>query len=148
MGYPYPGQRAGQGGIGMVKQVGHIGLLVESLDETAKLYQELFGATLDEVKTVAEQGVKVGMLGFASGAKLELLEPLPDSRMAAALEKRGEGVQHVSFDVDDIEAEIASLVEKGVELIDKKPRRGVEGMVAFIHPKSVKGVLVELCQRD
>ncbi len=132
----------------MVKQVGHIGLLVESLDETAKLYQELFGATLDEVKTVAEQGVKVGMLGFASGAKLELLEPLPDSRMAAALEKRGEGVQHVSFDVDDIEAEIASLVEKGVELIDKKPRRGVEGMVAFIHPKSVKGVLVELCQRD
>ena len=132
----------------MVKQVGHIGLLVESLDETAKLYQELFGATLDEVKTVAEQGVKVGMLGFASGAKLELLEPLPDSRMAAALEKRGEGVQHVSFDVDDIEAEIASLVEKGVELIDKKPRRGVEGMVAFIHPKSVKGVLVELCQKD
>lgn len=132
----------------MVKQVGHVGLLVESLDETAKLYQELFGATLDEVKTVAEQGVKVGMLGFASGAKLELLEPLPDSRMAAALEKRGEGVQHVSFDVDDIEAEIASLVEKGVELIDKKPRRGVEGMVAFIHPKSVKGVLVELCQRD
>ena len=132
----------------MVKQVGHVGLLVESLDETAKLYQELFGATLDEVKTVAEQGVRVGMLGFASGAKLELLEPLPDSRMAAALEKRGEGVQHVSFDVDDIEAEIASLVEKGVELIDKKPRRGVEGMVAFIHPKSVKGVLVELCQRD
>ncbi|MBE9513658.1 MAG: methylmalonyl-CoA epimerase [Chloroflexi bacterium] len=132
----------------MVKQVGHVGLLVESLDETAKLYQELFGATLDEVKTVAEQGVRVGMLGFGSGAKLELLEPLPDSRMAAALEKRGEGVQHVSFDVDDIEAEIASLVEKGVELIDKKPRRGVEGMVAFIHPKSVKGVLVELCQRD
>ncbi|MCK4221669.1 MAG: methylmalonyl-CoA epimerase, partial [Dehalococcoidia bacterium] len=130
------------------KQVGHIGLLVESLDETAKLYQELFGATLDEVKTVAEQGVRVGMLGFGSGAKLELLEPLPDSRMAAALEKRGEGVQHVSFDVDDIEAEIASLVEKGVELIDKKPRRGVEGMVAFIHPKSVKGVLVELCQKD
>ena len=132
----------------MVKQVGHIGVLVKNLDESAKIYQDFFGATLTEVKIVAEQGVKVGMLSFADGPNIELLEPLPDSRMAAALEKRGEGVQHISFDVDNIDREIASLADKGVEFIDKKARRGVEGMVAFIHPKSVSGVLVELCQKD
>lgn len=132
----------------MVKQVGHIGVLVKNLDESAKIYQDFFGATLTEVKVVAEQGVKVGMLSFADGPNIELLEPLPDSRMAAALEKRGEGVQHISFDVDNIDREIASLADKGVEFIDKKARRGVEGMVAFIHPKSVSGVLVELCQKD
>ncbi len=132
----------------MVKKVDHIGLLVRSLDETAKLYADLFGAILVEVKTVADQGVKVGMLSFAGGAKLELLEPLPDTKIAAILEKRGEGVQHVCFEVDNIDQELASLADKGVELIDKKSRRGVEGLVAFIHPKSVKGVLVELCQKD
>jgi len=92
----------------MVKQVGHIGVLVKNLDESAKIYQDFFGATLTEVKVVAEQGVKVGMLSFAGGPNIELLEPLPDSRMAAALEKRGEGVQHISFDVDNIDREIAS----------------------------------------
>jgi len=132
----------------MVKKVDHIGLLVRSLDETAKLYRDLFGAILVEVKTVADQGVKVDMLSFAGGAKLELLEPLPDTKIAAILEKRGEGVQHVCFEVDNIDQELASLADKGVELIDKKSRRGVEGLVAFIHPKSVKGVLVELCQKD
>lgn len=132
----------------MVKQVGHIGVLVKNLDEAAKIYQDFFGATLTEVKVVAEQGVKVGMLSFAEGPNIELLEPLPDSRMAAALEKRGEGVQHISFDVDDLDQELASLADKGVEMIDKKARRGVEGMVAFLHPKSVSGVLVELCQKD
>lgn len=132
----------------MVKKVDHIGLLVRSLDETARLYRDLFGATLGEVKIVADQGVKVGMLSFASGTKLELLEPLPDTKIAAILEKRGEGVQHVCFEVANIEQELASLADKGVELIDKKSRRGVEGLVAFIHPKSVTGVLVELCQKD
>jgi len=132
----------------MVKKVAHIGLLVRSLDETAKLYGDLFGAILGEVKIVAAQGVKVGMLSFASGTKLELLEPLPDTKIAATLEKRGEGVQHVCFEVDNIEQELVSLADKGVELIDKKSRRGVEGLVAFIHPKSVTGVLVELCQKD
>ena len=95
---------------------------------------------------MAEQGVKVGMLSFPAGVKLELLEPLPDTRIAATLEKRGEGVHHICFEVDEIDPELASLASKGVELIDKKARHGVEGMVAFIHPKSTKGVLAELCQ--
>jgi methylmalonyl-CoA/ethylmalonyl-CoA epimerase len=95
---------------------------------------------------VTDQGVKAGMLSFPAGPNLELLEPLPDTRIAATLEKRGEGIHHICFEVDEIDSELTSLANTGVELIDKKPRRGVEGMVAFIHPKSLKGVLAELCQ--
>lgn len=132
----------------MVQGVGHIGILVRDLDETARRYQDMFGATLREVKVIERQGVKVGLLSFDRGPDLELLEPLPDSRMAAALEKRGEGIQHISFDVDDIESELAALKEKNVSLIDESPRPGAEGVVIFIHPRSVNGVLVELCQKE
>jgi methylmalonyl-CoA/ethylmalonyl-CoA epimerase len=91
--------------------------------------------------------VKAAVLSLAQGPKLELLEPLPDSNMAKILEKRGEGLHHITFEVDDVDKELSRLSELGVELIDKKSRRGLEGMVAFIHPKSLRGVLVELCQR-
>lgn len=132
----------------MIQGVGHIGILVRDLDQAARLYIEMFGATLVEVKVVEEQGVKVGMLSFQHGPRLELLEPLPNSRMAEALEKRGEGVQHISLDVDDIEKDLARLKDKSVSLIDQNPRQGVEGKVAFLHPRSTNGVLVELCQKE
>ena len=131
----------------MAKRIDHIGILVRSLDEALKLYQDCFGAKLEKMETVSQQGVKAAILSLEEGANLELLEPLPDSNMAKVLEKRGEGLHHITFEVDDVEKEIARLSERGLELIDKKSRRGLEGMVAFIHPKSVKGVLVELCQR-
>lgn len=132
----------------MLKRIGHIGVLVRDLDQTARLYQDLFGAELGEVKLVEQQGVRAGMLRFPEGPQLELLEPLPDSRMAAALEKRGEGVQHISFDVDDIDGLLATLKEKQVQLIDQEPRPGVEGRVAFLHPRAASGVLVEVCQKE
>ncbi len=132
----------------MIQGVGHIGILVRDLEQSARLYTEMFGATLDEVKVVEEQGVKVGMLSFQHGPRLELLEPLPDSRMAAILDKRGEGVQHISLEVDDIEKDLAKLKDKSVSLIDQNPRQGVEGKVAFLHPRSTNGVLVELCQKE
>jgi len=132
----------------MIQGVGHIGVLVRDLEESVRRYRELFGATLLEVKTVEEQGVRVGMLSFPRGPYIELLEPLPDSRMAAALEKRGEGIQHISFDVDDIESDLVRLKESAVSLIDESPRRGVEGRVAFLHPRATNGVLVELCQKE
>jgi len=131
----------------MAKRVDHIGILVSNMDEALKLYEDCFGAELDGIETVPEQGVKTALLSLGQGAKLELLEPLPDSVMAKVLEKRGEGLHHISFEVDDVEQELGRLSERGVESIDKESRRGVEGMVAFIHPKSVRGVLVELCQK-
>jgi len=131
----------------MAKKVDHIGILVSNLDEAVKLYEDCFGAEVDKVETISGQGVKAAILSLGQGAKLELLEPLPGSNMDKVLEKRGEGLHHITFEVDDVDNEISRLSEKGVDLIDKKSRPGLEGMVAFIHPKSLRGVLVEFCQK-
>ena len=131
----------------MAERVDHIGILVSNLDEAVKLYEDCFGAEVDKVETISEQGVKAAILSFAQGAKLELLEPLPSSNMARVLEKRGEGLHHITFEVDDVDKELSRLSARGIELVDKKSRPGLEGMVAFIHPKSLRGVLVELCQK-
>jgi len=131
----------------MAKQVDHIGILVSNLNEAIKLYKDCFGAEVDKIETISKQGVKAAILSLAQGAKLELLEPLPGSNMANVLEKRGEGLHHITFEVDDVDKELSRLSETGIELVDKKSRPGLEGMVAFIHPKSVRGVLVELCQK-
>ncbi|MBE0431538.1 MAG: methylmalonyl-CoA epimerase [Dehalococcoidia bacterium] len=130
----------------MAKRVDHIGILVSNLDEAIKLYEDCFGVEIEKIETVQEQGVKAAVLALAQGARLELLEPLPGSNMAKVLEKRGEGLHHITLEVDDVDKELGRLSER-VELIDKKPRRGLEGMVAFIHPKSLRGVLIELCQK-
>jgi len=130
----------------MAKRVDHVGILVSNLDEAIKLYEDCLGVVVDKIETVSEQGVRAAILSFAEGAKLELLEPLPGSNLARVLEKRGEGLHHITFEVDDVDKELSRLSEL-VELIDKKPRQGLEGLVAFLHPKSLRGVLIELCQR-
>lgn len=130
----------------MANRIAHIAILVSNLGEALKIYEDLFGTKLEKSETVSEQGVKAAILSLADGAKLELLEPLPGSNMARMLEKRGEGLHHIAFEVDDVDQQLDRLSQKGVELIDKRSRPGVEGMVAFIHPKSIRGVLVELCQ--
>lgn len=131
----------------MAKRIDHIGILVSNLNEAMKLYKDCFGAEVDKVETISEQGVKAAVLSLAQGAKLELLEPLPDSNMAKVLEKRGEGLHHITFEVNDVNKELSRLSERGIELVDKQSRPGLEGMVAFIHPKSLRGVLVEICQK-
>jgi methylmalonyl-CoA/ethylmalonyl-CoA epimerase len=131
----------------MAKRVDHIGILVSNIDEAIKLYKDCFGAEVDKVETLVERGVKAAILSFGQGANLELLEPLPDTNMAKILEKRGEGLHHITFEVKDVNTELSHLSQRGIELIDKKARPGFEGMVAFIHPKSLRGVLVELCQK-
>ncbi len=131
----------------MVIGIGHVAILAGNLDETVKLYRKLFGVTSSEVEVIPEQGVKTAMLDMGGDVKLEILEPLPGSGMEKVLEKRGEGIHHICLEVDNIEQTLDSLAVEGVNLIDQKARRGLEGMVAFIHPKSTKGVLVELCQK-
>jgi methylmalonyl-CoA/ethylmalonyl-CoA epimerase len=131
----------------MAKRVDHIGILVSSIDEAIRLYRDCFEAKVDKVETLPERGVKAAILSLGQGANLELLEPLPNSNIAKVLEKRGEGLHHVTFEVDDVDRELSHLSERGIELIDKKARPGLEGMVAFVHPKSLRGVLVELCQK-
>jgi methylmalonyl-CoA/ethylmalonyl-CoA epimerase len=131
----------------MAKKVDHIGILVSNLDEAIKLYKDCFDAEVDKIETLTERGVKAAILSLDQGTNLELLEPLPGSNIAKVLENRGEGLHHIAFEVDDIDKDLNRLSEQGIELIDKKSHHGLEGMVAFIHPKSLRGVLVELCQK-
>lgn len=132
-----------------VLKVDHIGVAVKSIEETRKLYQDILGLTHLGSETVEEQKVTTAFFPVGD-TEVELLESTaPDGPIAKYLEKRGEGVQHVAFRVENIEEALEELKAKGVQLIDQKPRRGAGGAkIAFLHPKSTYGVLVELCQRD
>jgi methylmalonyl-CoA/ethylmalonyl-CoA epimerase len=125
----------------------HIGIAVKSLAESSKLY-ELLGIKSTGTEEVAEQKVKVAFFPVGD-SEVELLESTsPDGPIAKHIEKNGEGIQHIALRVDDIEAALAELKAKGVRLIDEKPRYGAGGArIAFVHPKSTGGVLLELSER-
>lgn len=132
-----------------VLKVDHIGVAVKSIDEAKKLYSDLLGLNHAGSETVQEQKVTTAFFPVGD-TEVELLESTsPDGPIAKYLEKRGEGVQHIAFRVENIEEALAELKAKGVQLIDEKPRKGAGGAkIAFLHPKSTYGVLVELCERE
>jgi methylmalonyl-CoA/ethylmalonyl-CoA epimerase len=132
-----------------VLKVDHIGVAVSSIDAAKQLYSGLLGLSHAGSETVAEQKVTTAFFPVGD-TEVELLEStLPDGPIAKYLEKKGEGVQHVAFRVENIEEALAELKAKGVQLIDEKPRRGAGGAkIAFLHPKSTFGVLIELCERE
>jgi len=99
----------------MAKRVDHIGILVSNIDEAIKLYQDCFGLEVDKIETLAERGVKAAILSLGQGTNLELLEPLPDSNMAKILEKRGEGLHHITFEVEDVDKELSHLSGRGID---------------------------------
>lgn len=126
----------------------HIGIATNELAETLKLWRDTLGLQIDATEEIAEQGVRVAMLPIGE-THIELLEPLsPDSPVGKFLAKRGPGIHHLAIEVADIQASLAHFAEKGARLIDQKPRVGAGGcLVAFIHPSSANGVLLELVQR-
>ena len=126
----------------------HIGIATNQLAEGLAVWQEALGLPIDSTEEVAEQGVRVAMLPIGE-THLELLEPTsPDSPIGRFLAKRGPGIHHLAIEVPDIRAALANLAKKGARLIDEKPRTGAGGcLVAFIHPSSTNGVLLELVQR-
>ena len=132
----------------MFKKLSHIGVAVRDVGESTKLFAKLFQVDTAETETVADQRVKIAFFHL-HGASVELTEATsPDSPIAKFIEKRGEGVHHVSFEVDDIKAELVRLKSEGFQLIDEQPRLGAEGYwIAFVHPKSTNGVLVEISQK-
>ncbi|HWR62055.1 MAG TPA: methylmalonyl-CoA epimerase [Clostridia bacterium] len=132
----------------MVKKVDHIGIAVSNLDEAVKLYADVLGLELHGTEVVEEQKVKVAFLPVGD-TEVELLESTsPDGPIAKFIEAKGQGIQHIAFRVDDIEAALVEMKEKGLRLIDEKPRYGAGGArIAFLHPKSTGGVLIELCER-
>ena len=132
--------------------VDHIGVAVPNLAEAGTFWSDILGLPHTKDETVEEQKVTTCFFPTPNGAEFELLEATSeDSPIAKYLEKNGGrcGIQHVAIRVDNLEQALADLKEKGVRLIDEKPRKGAGGaMIAFIHPKATYGVLLELCQRD
>ena len=130
-------------------KVDHIGIATRELDDALSVWRDALGLEVDSTEAVVEQGVRVAMLPIGE-THIELLEPLSEnSPVAKFLEKRGPGIHHVAIRVDDIKQSLASLKEKGARLIDETPRRGAGGcLVAFVHPASANGVLLELVQHE
>jgi len=132
----------------MVTGLDHVGIAVSNLNEALEIYEGILGLKLEKTKTVENQGVKVAML-LAGETKIELLEPTnEESPVAKFIAKKGEGIHHIALIVSDIDGSLEEMKRRGIALIDEKPRIGFEGhKIAFLHPKSTKNVLVELCEK-
>ena len=128
-----------------MRGIHHVGVAVRDLDEAIETYGRLFGAELEHRGTMSDQGVEAAAVRVGD-SRIELLAATgEDTPLGRFLAKRGPGMHHVAYEVDDLEAELAELDEQGVELIDHEPRRGLYGMrVAFVHPDAADGVLAEL----
>jgi len=129
------------------KAVNHLGIAVRSIEEVRPFYEQVLRAQFEGIEEVAEQKVRVAFFRIGD-VKLELLEPTtPESTIAKFIEKKGEGLHHVAYEVKDIQARLNELKAEGVKLIDETPRMGAHHMkVAFLHPKSSAGILTELCE--
>jgi methylmalonyl-CoA/ethylmalonyl-CoA epimerase len=132
-----------------VLKIDHLGIAVNSIEEAKKLFHDILGLKFEGTETVQEQKVTTAFFPVGD-SEVELLESTaPDGPIAKYLEKRGEGIQHIAFRVENLEEALAELKDKGIRLIDEKPRKGAGGAkIAFLHPKSTHGVLIELSERE
>ncbi|WP_028892271.1 MULTISPECIES: methylmalonyl-CoA epimerase [Tenacibaculum] len=130
-----------------MNKIEHIGIAVKDLEKSNALFAALFGESHYKIEEVASEGVKTSF--FKSGPnKIELLEATnPDSPISKFIEKKGEGIHHIAFAVDNIKEEIKRLKSEGFTILNETPKKGADNkLVAFLHPKSTNGVLIELCQ--
>lgn len=130
-----------------MRKIEHIGIAVKNLSESNKLFEKLFGVVAYKEEIVESEGVKTSF--FMNGPnKIELLEGTnPESPIAKFVEKKGEGIHHVAFDVENIYAEVERLKKEGFVILNENPKKGADNkLVVFLHPKSTNGVLIELCQ--
>ncbi len=130
-----------------MRKIEHIGIAVKNLDESNFIFEKLFGAPAYKEEEVESEGVKTSF--FMNGPnKIELLEATnPESPIAKFIEKKGEGIHHIAFDVENIHDEIKRLQQEGFIVLNETPKKGADNkLVAFLHPKSTNGVLIELCQ--
>ncbi len=130
----------------MLKKISHVGIAVHSIEEAAKFYQKL-GLEIESIEVVESQKVKVAFISIGD-VRIELLEPISeDSPVAKYLESKGEGIHHLALEEDDLVSTLNELEKNGIRLIDKKPRPGAhKANIAFLHPKSTHGILIELCE--
>ena len=133
----------------MYQKIDHIGVAVKNLKESLHIFEDILGMKCTGEEVVEEQKVRTAFLPMGE-SEIELLESTsPDGTIARYIEKRGEGIHHIAFEVDNLESMLESLQKKGVRLIDQKPRYGAGGArIAFLHPKSTNGILIELCEHQ
>jgi methylmalonyl-CoA/ethylmalonyl-CoA epimerase len=131
----------------MLRKIEHLGIAVKNIEESLKTFEVLLGSGCYKMEEVQSEGVKTAFIQIGE-SKIELLQATnPDSPIAKYLEKRGPGIHHIAFDVDDLQMEIDRLTEEGFTLINRSPKDGADNkLIAFLHPKSTEGILVELCQ--
>jgi len=131
----------------MMNKIEHIGIAVKSLENSNDLFEKLFGEPHYKIEDVESEGVKTAFFKIGNN-KIELLEATNEnSPIAKFIEKKGEGIHHIAFDVDDIKKEIKRLKKEGFVVLNEKPKKGADNkLVAFLHPKLTNGVLIELCQ--
>ena len=127
------------------RHINHVCIAVLNIEETLAFYENLFGVTKSgEIETIEDQGVKAALVRVGA-SQLEFIQPIDNENgVAKFIERRGEGVHHICFEVDNLESKLNELNLAGVQLIDKEPRDGLSGTIGFIHPKSTRGVLIEL----
>ena len=132
----------------MILNLEHVGIVVNKIDQTLPIYTQTLGLKLKTIKEAKHNHIKAAIL-TTGNMTIELIEPLDkESPIAKFLNKRGQGIHHLAFTVDNIEQTLQQLKNQGITLIDEKPRSGIEGgKIAFIHPKSTADVLIELCER-
>ena len=126
------------------RHVNHVCIAVSDIDDTLAFYRRTFGVGVAEVVSLDDQGVRAALVRVG-GSQLEFIEPTdPNGGVARFIERRGEGVHHVAFEVEDLQSQLDRLAAEGVQLIDTEPREGLSGEIAFIHPRATRGVLIEL----
>ena len=131
----------------MLKSIDHIAIAVRDLEAALRVYGQAFGLPVRRVEDVPAEGVKVAFLPLPGGGAIELVQPIKDgTSIAHFLERRGQGIHHLCFEVDDLEASIRDFEKNGAKMIEGCPRAGAHGRVAFFHPETTEGILIELCE--
>lgn len=135
----------------MPKRIDHVAIIVRSIEQALGFYRDTLGIEPSAIKEVPSEQVRIAFLplGGPGGSEIELVEPLnPDSSLSRFLEKRGEGLHHICLEVENIDAALDEMREKGAPVLDQQPRLAAEGRAIFLHPKGTNGVLLELVERE
>lgn len=135
-------------GICTARHINHVCIAVTDIDETVRFYRDVFGVGEAEVVDIEDQAVRAALIRVG-GSQLEFIEPTdPDGGVAKFIDRRGEGVHHICFEVEDLGGTLRRLDEQGIAVVDREPREGLSGTIGFIHPKATRGVLIELVDQD
>lgn len=135
-------------GVCIAKHLNHVAIAVYNIENTLEMYKEIFGLNPGEIFDIPDQGVKA-VLSVIGNSQLEFIQPNDSNgSVARFLERQGEGLHHICFEVTDLQGKLRDLEAKNIEVIDKEPREGLAGMISFLHPRSTNGVLIELVDVD